>query len=162
MKEYITALIVHLAETEGVNYVDVNWGQLDLENPPVRYPAVLVSIDDVSYTDLARGSQMAEAILTLTIAQERLSRSSARAKQASRTMAAGIYDTIDAVHAALAYWRPQDVQVQLLTRQSCTRIRQDERGIDTYAVTYRTGWREHIPDAGKTTARIDSVESRGR
>lgn len=158
MKQYITSLIDLLSSIDAVKYADVDWGQMDQENPPVRYPAVLVSLDEINYTDLAHGDQLAEASLTITVAQERLSRSSARAKQASRIAAATIYDTIDAVQNALVHWRPQEIQVQRLTRLSCQRVRQDERGVDVYTVAYRTTWRDHFTDAGKMMAEVGELK----
>ncbi len=44
MKQYITALRNQLATIASLKHIDTDWGQLNLEQPPVQYPCALLTV----------------------------------------------------------------------------------------------------------------------
>ena len=72
IKETLTAAKEALKSIPSLRYTAEDWGQLDSFNqPPVRFPCVLLDVEEIRYSDNGRGSQQGEASLTVRVADNR-------------------------------------------------------------------------------------------
>ena len=62
----------------GLNYIDRDWGQLLLDNPPLKYPSALIDLQSVEYETFQRGNQRARATFAVTICNSRITPTSSR------------------------------------------------------------------------------------
>ncbi len=93
-----------------LKYIDEDWGQLDdySPNPPTQFPLVLIDIGSLQYSDIGKDKtvtpqnrQIATGTIVLSIANLKLTNSSARAPQNQKDQAWGIWDIMESVHAKL-------------------------------------------------------------
>lgn len=104
-----------VAEVEELKYVDKNWGQLEYDQPPVKFPCVLIDIENVNYTQIGAGCQQAEAIITITICGLQLVRSSALAP--NRENSFETLDILDKIFQALQNFSPNNATPLMRTNQ---------------------------------------------
>lgn len=69
-----------------VQYVAEDWGQLDYytDRPPVKFPCVLLDVEEADFSDLSRRVQRSEAVLNVRIANLATSNLSASAPRSER------------------------------------------------------------------------------
>lgn len=73
IKDTLTAVKEALKTVPDLRYTAEDWGQLDFFNqPPVRFPCVLLDAEEVRYSDSGRGFQQGEASLTVRVADNRV------------------------------------------------------------------------------------------
>ena len=73
IKDTLTAVKEALKTVPDLRYTTEDWGQLDFFNqPPVRFPCVLLDAEEVRYSDSGRGFQQGEASLTVRVADNRV------------------------------------------------------------------------------------------
>lgn len=144
MIETIKAVQERLAEVTELKYIDEDWGQLDYYSPnfPVQWPCALIDITAAQYTDLGvdrratvRNRQRGEAVVSITVANMKLSNTSSRAPQSQKENARSIWTTIEAIHAIVHGWSPGG-STGNLTRQGVRRIKRDD-GVQEYELLYR-------------------------
>lgn len=76
MKSQITELLSgiqdRLAEkVPALLSIEKNYGQLDFETPPVKWPCALLDFEEVDYSMAGRGSQMANISVAVIVADSR-------------------------------------------------------------------------------------------
>lgn len=128
MKEIVKAIQDRIKrQVPGVMYIDVDWGQLQEREAPIKWPAVLVDIGGADYEQLegdgGRGVQRCLAEVRITLASEKLSPTNARADNSSRVAGLAYFDTLAALHNALQGWSDgehfgQLERVRMRTRSS--------------------------------------------
>ena len=58
IKTILLAVQQRLAErVPELAYIDKNWGQLDYEAPPVKWPCALLDIDEVPFSQIGRSEE---------------------------------------------------------------------------------------------------------
>ena len=63
IKTILLAVQQRLAErVPELAYIDKNWGQLDYEAPPVKWPCALLDIDEVPFSQIGGGGQIADGV----------------------------------------------------------------------------------------------------
>ena len=136
MKSVFLAVQEKLGEVLGLQYIDKNWGQLLIEQPPVKFPCALLDISSVDYQQLGGLGQFAEGVLEITVCNYRMASSSARS--AKKDEAYLVFDVIEAIHQKLQGW--SNGEFQPLIRVG---IRKLEAGAsyEIYKVSFQTGWR---------------------
>jgi hypothetical protein len=78
-----------------VRYVDRDWGQFMQQSPPVKYPAVLISIQDAEFSDYKTstgGGYKIKLNIAVAIYTQRLTRTSAMSPGKDRDEAWQIYN----------------------------------------------------------------------
>lgn len=139
MKEIFLAIQRRLADTvPTLRYIDKDWQQLTDPHPPVQWPCCLIDLDNVDYTQLGGRGRMAEAQITLTVADELLKRSSGQAPSKGEA-----YDTLDVVAAVrdtLHGWRVPGTTQDLAITNIAKQYR--EKGHVVYSLTFATAWTE--------------------
>jgi hypothetical protein len=130
----------------GIAYNDEDWGQLDdySPHPPTQFPLTLIDIGNLQFTDIGKdrsatpqNRQMATGTVVISIANLRLTNSSARTPQAQKNKAWAIWDIVEAVHGKL-----HGVKVVgsagAMMRTAMRKVKRDD-GIQEYEVTYTIG-----------------------
>ncbi len=126
-----------------VRYIDEDWGQLDsyTPNPPVQWPCILIDEDQASFSDIGtnpravpKNRQQARVFIGITVANLKLTNTSARAPLRQKNAAWSIWSIIDSVHNALHGALLSDNTGRIL-RRSRQRQKRDD-GIQQYHLIY--------------------------
>lgn len=135
MKEIFLKIQEQLTSVPGLKYIDKDWGQLSYEPLPVKYPAALIDVDSVDYTQLAKGWQKATANILITVVNVNLVRSSAMAPNKNDSYAT--LELIEDIHQALQLFG--GTTFQPLERIKLRKVFSD-KGAEIYTMVYRTAF----------------------
>ena len=149
MKNIFLAIQNHLSELQSINYIDQDWGQLQYEQPPVQWPAVLLDVEQVNYTQMGHGDQRAEADISITLANINLQRSSAAVAAAKRSNAYTTIDILDEIHQQLQLFSGSGQFTPLMRVQLRKDFNNDN--YEVYTMIYRTSFLVPRTETGKTT-----------
>ncbi len=119
--ERLTTLPIGNAPTVKLEYIDLDWGQLELEVPPVKFPCALIDIRNMSYSDAGDLSQIGIIEIEIRICDRILSNSSAGAPVAQRDSAMRIFRLTESVFKHLHGWQAPSQLHGALTRISASR-----------------------------------------
>ena len=154
MKQIFLNIQNRLADqVPALHYIDKNWGQLNIPQPPVQWPCCLIDLDSIDYSQASDRCRLAEASISLTIADHHTVRSSAKAP--SKSDAYDILDTISAVIDSLEGYRVPDT-TQDLTRTRLAKTYSDQ-SYDIYTLTFTTAWVEQVTEEGQTVTASPSI-----
>ncbi len=154
MKQIFLSIQDYLAEqVTNLKYIDKNWGQLNIPQPPVQWPCCLIDVASIDYTQTSDLGRLADASIELTIADHHAVRSSAKAP--SKSDAYDILDVIEDVIEALEGYRVPDT-TQALTRTRLAKAYSDQ-SYDVYTLTFTTAWVENISKEGRTVNVLPSI-----
>ena len=143
IKEIIQAVQAKIQSVTDIKYVDADWGQLDYYSPnfPVKFPCALIDVSNANYSNIGidkratpRNRQQADATLSLTIADLKLSNSSGMAPTFQKDNAYKIYELIESVHAMLQGFCATNKTTALI-RTGMSRSKRDD-GVQEYYITY--------------------------
>lgn len=129
-------------QVPALRYIDKNWNQLNLPQPPVQWPCCLIDIDNIDYSQTSGSDRLADATISLTIATQHTVRSSTKAP--SKSDAYDVLDVLESVMETLEGWRVPDT-TQALTRTRLAKAYSDQ-SYDVYTLTFSTAWVETQPD----------------
>ncbi|MFZ4707499.1 MAG: hypothetical protein ACOYMF_15985 [Bacteroidales bacterium] len=139
INDILTFIKARLSDKEpNLKYLDEDWGQLDYfhEHPPVKFPCVLLELQQANWKNQSKLVQDGELMITLRISDLRLSNTSLGAPDTQKTRAAAIWIILENIHRALHGWRPADQDVfGTLTRISTRRVKRDD-GMREFEVVY--------------------------
>lgn len=137
IKDALIAVQNALTGIPGIEYVAEDWGQLDFytTRPPVKFPCVLLDAEGADYKDRSRGSQQADASISIRLADYRPVNVSAQAPDSEQAF--NIYDTMTDIYKAL-----QGLSGPTFTGLARTRLRKAERddAIRELVMTFRFGF----------------------
>lgn len=156
MKSIFLSIQNKLATINTINYIDKDWGQLQYEQPPVQWPAVLLDVEQVNYTQMGRGAQRADADITVTVANINLQRSSAAVASAKRANAYATIDLLDEIHQQLQHFTSEG-KFSPLMRTNLRKVFINDN-YEVYAMTYRTSFTVPLIESGKTTVQASLYE----
>jgi hypothetical protein len=143
MSEILENVKTNLASIPGINYVDEDWGQLDLYSPapPVKFPCILIDIINNTFSNIgidkqaeAQNRQMSAFTLQVRIAELRLTNTSARAPLNQRNQARHIFDLMEDIHVKLQGHSATSKCSKFL-RTSSNRVQRDD-GVREYVMLY--------------------------
>ncbi|MEY4926285.1 MAG: hypothetical protein RI894_721 [Bacteroidota bacterium] len=146
MKTVLKNIQDTLLTVPALRYVDEDWGQLDdySPHPPTQFPLALIDIGNLQYSDIGKDKtatpqnrQMATGTIVISIANLKLTNSSARAPQTQKDKAWAIWDIVESVHAKL-HGIAVDGAAGALMRTNMRKVKRDD-GIQEYEVTYTIG-----------------------
>lgn len=139
MKQIFLAIQDRLSQqVKALRYIDKNWSQLTIPQPPVQWPCCLIDVASIDYTQTSGLGRLAEATIELTIADHHAVRSSAKAPQ--KASAYDILDVIGSVITALEGYRVPNT-TQALTRTRLAKAYSDQ-SYDVYTLSFTTAWVE--------------------
>lgn len=122
-------------------YVDKDWGQLRYEQPPVKYPCALIDIEQVGFSQLGKGYQLADVAITVTVANQRLVATSFKAS--SKQDGYSTVELLERVHTALQLYYEKDFAPLVRTNLRKAYI---DNTYEVYAITYQTQFTVQRPD----------------
>lgn len=143
MKSVIESIQTKLAAVAALKYIDEDWGQLDYYSPnfPVKWPCVLIDLPNDDFSDIGmdktavpQNRQMAEGLVSITVANMKLTNTSGRAPQLQKDQAWSIWDLIEDIHEQLQGFRP-DAKCGKLIRRARRRVKRDD-GVQEYTIIY--------------------------
>jgi hypothetical protein len=132
-----------LEKVAGIKYVDEDWGQLDYysQSPPVKWPCTLIDVSNADFTDKVRNRhfkpqmrQDAQCVLTIRLANLKLSNSSHKAPATQKAHAAHIKELAQLIHTDLQGVCLSDNASGLKRRRMQRQMRDD--GIQEYVLMY--------------------------
>ena len=146
MKEVLKNIQDTILLIPAIRYVDEDWGQLDdySPNPPTQFPLALIDIGNLQYSDIGKdrtatpqNRQMATGTIVISIANLKLTNSSARAPQTQKDKAWAIWDIVESVHTKL-HGVVVGGAAGAMMRTNMRKVKRDD-GIQEYEVTYTIG-----------------------
>jgi len=145
MKDAIKNIEDRLANS-GSNYVDEDWGQLDFYSPnfPVKWPCTLIDLASANFSNIGRDKtktpinrQQGDGLISITVANLRLSNTSRMAPQSQKDNAWSIWELIEKTHELLQGFRPFENSGALI-RTGIRRVKRDD-GVQEYTMLYSVG-----------------------
>lgn len=158
MKQTIQSLIAAISDIPSIKYTDRDWGQLSLENPPVKFPCALIDFQSVDFSATSAPTLVADqATIVVTVADTHLVRSSALSPaqqhfQAAQPMPRDPYAILDIISRLTTILHGFTCQghVQPLSLTNITKAYSD-RSYDVYQLTFSTSFLWHKDDTTLTT-----------
>ena len=147
MKAFLETLQTKLATLTALKYIDEDWGQLDSysPNPPAKFPCALIDITSMNFSDIGKDNsdnpinrQLGNGVVTVIIADLKLSNTSERAPQSQKNNAWSIWAIIEDLHKLVHGYKPI-ANSGALMRTGIKRVRRDD-GIQEYQITYSIGF----------------------
>ncbi len=144
MKNILQNIQSQLAELTEIKYIDEDWGQLDYysQNMPVQWPCVLIDIASATYSNLGidrdkspQNRQMGSYVVQITIANIKLSPSSAKSSSLQKEKAWEVLDLVEQVHCQLHGYSPTPNSSKLIRTSFARQMRDD--GVQEYRVNYK-------------------------
>lgn len=129
MKQYFTALKERLSSVSTLRTVDVEWGQLNYEQPPVLFPCALIDMSSTSIAAVKPDSVNVQASVNILVADLRYNR--------QQSTAFDIYQTIEDVAQKLQGWT--DGRFRQLSLISIAPV-SDAPGFSAYQLQFSTSF----------------------
>ena len=120
-----------------VKYIDKDWGQLYIEQPPVGWPCILIDFEQVDPKQLNCGNEKDTAIIVLTVANRRTTSSSARAPREAKEASCQTLDLTDDIHDLVQGYSARR-EYTPLSEISFNKQNDLPGGTEGYAMRYRT------------------------
>lgn len=139
-----------------LRYIDKNWNQLNMPQPPVQWPCCLIDLDNIDYSQTSSSDRLASATINLMVGTQHAVRSSAKAT--TKADAYDILDVLESVMEALEGWRVPST-TQALTRTRLAKAYSDQ-SYDVYTLTFTTAWVEQVTEEGQTVTASPSINVR--
>ena len=143
MKELFTGIQNRLAaEVPSLQYVDEDWGQLDMHGsmPPVRFPCALIDCSGITVSHTAGGVMLDDVTVAVRIADMRISNTSHKAPMFQKEKAFALFDLMDRVTRALHGWTGnQELYGRLRRTGQSRQARRD--GLRVYEITFHCAMR---------------------
>lgn len=146
MKQVLQNIQDILSTIPELKYIDEDWGQLDdySPNPPIQFPLALIDIGNLQFSDIGRDAmanpknrQMATGTIVISIANLKLTNTSARAPQPHKDLAWSIWDIVQSVHEKL-HGVKVEASAGAMMRTAMRKLKRDD-GIQEYEVIYTIG-----------------------
>ena len=141
MKTLYLKLIELLSEIPELKYIDLNCGQLQMEKPPLAYPAVLINLSAAVDTQVQDFFQIIAANMELTICVKMLSESNSNTPEDVREKALNYMDLSEKIYHKLQGY--QDAKFDSFSRKSIT-DQNLRKGLKTTVQRFETSWQEEI------------------
>ncbi len=140
MESIITAIQTRLSsEVPTLKYIDEDWGQLDYysPNPPVKWPCVLIDVQDAQWSNLGSLKQQGLLQLSIKVIDLRLSNSSHAAPKGQKNNSKSFYTLTQAIYKALHGWSNDKDLYSDLIRTAERRVKRDD-GIKMHEMIFTT------------------------
>lgn len=141
MKTILQNIQNRLSEVTELKYIDEDSGQLNMYQPPVKWPCCLIDISDVNYANLGtdksalpQNRQLGKATVKLTLANLKLTNTSLQAPQSQKEQGWLIWDLAQKIHEKIHGFSPE-LNCSKLLRQNLKRSLRDD-GVQEYFITY--------------------------
>lgn len=127
------------ARLSGIKYIGKDWGQLAYEHPPVSWPCVLIDIEQVDPRPLSDLNEHDDAIVVLTVANQRIASGSSTSPRASKEKSDETLNLTDDVHLLVRNYAAPGAKYSALQFLSFGKV-YEYPGIEAYAMRYKTSY----------------------
>ena len=100
MKDIFNAVLTALKNVPDL-YVAENWGQLNIEQPPVNFPCALIDLGEATYSQLSRQAQQADLEIQITLADLIYNGIDQGSPEEEKERELRIFDLINTLHRCL-------------------------------------------------------------
>lgn len=139
MKTLYLKLIELLTEIPELKYIDLNFGQLQEEKPPLIYPAVLINIDASVTDDVQDIFQIMTGNFDLTLCVKILNESNAASPVEVREKALEYFEISEKIYKKLQGFK--DSYFESFSRKT-VRDQALRKGLKTTVQRFETSWKE--------------------
>lgn len=122
-------------------YVAENWGQLDLAQPPVTFPCILLDLGDMDYAQRGRLVQHGDGLLVLTLADTRTNEGHNAPPERLLEQEFALFDTINTINSLLHGKAEGEKNSILIRTKLQKKIRKD--GIREFTIFYKFTYLDH-------------------
>ncbi|MDV3793335.1 hypothetical protein CMU23_01470 [Elizabethkingia anophelis] len=136
MDELYEKLIELLESIPEINYIDLDAGQLQEQNPPLSYPAILVSIED-DREDINKLNQSVDGKFTLTIINKLYSETNSLAPKEQRVKGLSHLKLVKAIQKKLQGYEDERFRSFTNKGNKDPKIR---KGLKTAVLQWETSW----------------------
>ena len=140
MQSVINSIINHIrSSVPQIRYVSRNWNQLSYEQPPLLFPCALVDIESISLSEIKHGAHIANATISITVANSVLHRDNPKASDDFLALVQQIVDSAN-------LFSPPNAQPLIVSAISKA---YSDRSYDVFSISLSTAWthRLHPPTA---------------
>ncbi|MFA7448798.1 MAG: hypothetical protein WCY77_10200 [Weeksellaceae bacterium] len=147
MKELFQNLQKQIAESvPAVNYVDENWGQLDLYGPeiPVKWPCVLLDLGQADFSNIGRvnnripaNRQQGQASIEITLGMLKLTNTSFKSTATQKWHGFEVWEVVEELHQVIQGFQPTENSGGMI-RTNVRKVRRDD-GVQEIRITYSVG-----------------------
>lgn len=113
------------AEVTDIRFIDLDWNQLDFENPPITYPCVLIDFPDTQFAQM-QGYQDGTATVRLKLIYRSFTATSNITPDANREAALEFFELEQEIYEALQAWDADGQLINDLVRISTTTEKRDD------------------------------------
>lgn len=114
-----------LMAVSGVRFVDLDWNQLDFENPPISYPAVLVDFPETSFSQFQR-HQNGRVLVRLKIIYASFTNTSSLTPGDLESTGLAFFELEQAIYEALQTKDASGLLADVLIRKSAITEKRDD------------------------------------
>lgn len=133
----LSSLIDHIAQLPFIKWVDIDEGQLDVQQrPPLAFPCVLLDMGYTSADTHQVQQQRVQASLELRVAFYPSGATHSATPKAVRQQSLLRFDQLEELHQHLQGWRPEGCLLPLRRERATPEARADE--LKVYTCTYTT------------------------
>ena len=136
MKNIFLSIQDRLSSISEIKHIDKDWGQLQYDQPPVKFPCVLIDMPNAVFTQRGRGEQMAQAEIAVTVANINNIRSAASAP--NRENAYATIELMEAIHQKLQVYSDRNLYTPLM--RTSLRKEVSTKDYEVYTMTYSTSF----------------------
>lgn len=120
-----------------VKYIDKDWGQLEMDQPPVGWPCILIDFEQVEIRPLNDGNEQHTATVVLTVANKRTMSSSAKAPATAKEKSMETINMTDDIHGLVQNYAAENAEYTPMQVVSFYKLN-DLPGAEVYAMRYKT------------------------
>lgn len=140
MKTILNYIQERLSNEPKLRYIAENWGQLELENPPLLFPCALIDLTEVNYSSNLGNSQQAQTTLVINIANK-AQNVSQNASPDAKNASYEYYDILEGISKLLhGYAAPGTSPLCRTTLRKMTR----QDGIKEYQLTFTFAYTDQL------------------
>ncbi len=139
MKKLYLQLLELLSEIPEIQYVDLNYGQLQEEKPPISYPAVLVNLSSQTLDDVQDIFQILSGTMELTVIYKMAGESNGNAPKEAQEQALAYLELSEKIYRKLQGF--EDNGFDVFKRNSIRDVAM-RKGLKTAVQIFETSWRE--------------------
>jgi hypothetical protein len=137
--QILTDIQNKLKEVKNLRYIGEDWGQLEVDTPPVSYPCALVDVDGFNYSQTGNLEQLGDGTVYVRVADQRMVNISANAPEYLHQASIDFFEILDEIRKKLHGFSGENYSA--LIRTSFKRVRRADAGRE-YLFTFKTSYQE--------------------
>lgn len=122
-------------KVKALKYIDEDWGQLELPNPPVQWPCSLIDCDDMDVSQAGAHTMVDKLTIVIRVADIRFSNTSAQAPPFQKEKAYELFTIMSKIIEVLHGWTGTPELYGRLQRTGQRRIRRKD-GVRLYEIYF--------------------------